>query len=217
MQQGTTQEAAAMRVPEARYAYYRRCQVFRRNGVQCKAPAETGSQICHAHASQLAMAARRERERRAVLAEAVVEMRRRGRPECEMANLFTSFKGIQVTTAVMARAVITGRIDCKTAGQMVLHLQTMSKLLWAYHRAHRGTQREKALTTKDTKEHEGLRRTISDDAELKESEPEKDCSLTVSARCADRPPGEGAKVLQFEGAAFKDRSWAHAPPELKAA
>ncbi len=155
------------RVPEARYSYYRRCQVFRQNGVQCKAPAETGSQICHAHASQLAMAVRRERERRAVLAEAVAEMRKRGRPECEMADLFTDFKGIQVTLAVMSRAVIKGTIDCKTAGQMVVHLQTISKLLWVYHRAHRGTQREKALTTKGTKEHEGLPQMSANERSLK--------------------------------------------------
>jgi hypothetical protein len=126
--------AQEARIPEARYAYYRRCQVFRRNGVQCKAPAETGALICHAHAGQLAMAVRRERERRAVLAEAVTEMRRQGRPECEMADLFMDFKGIQVTTAVMARAVISGRIDCKTAGRMVVQLQTCSKLLWQIHR-----------------------------------------------------------------------------------
>jgi hypothetical protein len=122
------------KVPEARYAYYRRCQVFCRNGEQCKAPAETGSPICHAHAGQLAMAVRRERERRAVLVEAVAEMRKRGMPECEMADLFTDFKGIQVTLAAMARALINGRIDCKTAGQMVVHLQMCSKLLWQIHR-----------------------------------------------------------------------------------
>jgi hypothetical protein len=156
------------RAPEARYAYYRRCQVFRRNGVQCKAPAEKGAHICHAHAGQLAMAVRRERERRAVLAEAVAEMRRRGRPECEMADLFTDFKGIQVTTAVMARAVISGRIDCKTAGQMVVQLQTFSKLLRQIHRkGHKGRKdlpligtdntdlkklpKAEALTTKDTR------------------------------------------------------------------
>ena len=34
-----------------------------------------GHAICHAHAGQLAMAVRRERERRAMLAEAVAEMR----------------------------------------------------------------------------------------------------------------------------------------------
>jgi hypothetical protein len=154
------------RVAEARFAFYRRCQVFRRNGEQCKAPAEKGSHICYAHAGQLAAAVRRERERRAVLTEAVAEMRRRGRPECEMADLFTDFKGINVTLAVMARALIAGRIDCKTAGQMVVYLQTISKLLWLYHRGHRGTQREKALTTKDTKEHEGLPQICEDRCEL---------------------------------------------------
>src|SRR5262245_30425199 len=40
------------RVPEARYAYYRRCQQFRRNGEQCKAPAMKGEDICHRHAEQ---------------------------------------------------------------------------------------------------------------------------------------------------------------------
>ena len=110
--------AESGRIPEARYAYYRRCQVFRKGGEQCKAPAETGSLICHAHAGQLAMAVRRERERRAVLEEAVAEMRRRGNPEFEGKDLFMDFKGIQVTIAVMARALIKGRIDCKTAGKI---------------------------------------------------------------------------------------------------
>src|SRR6476661_6489015 len=120
---------SVMRVPEARYAYYRRCQVFRKGGAQCKAPAEKGSHICYAHAGQLAMAVRRERERRAVLEEAVARMRKRGRPECEMADLFMDFKGINVTLAVMAQALIDGRIDCKTAGRLVVQLQTVSKLL----------------------------------------------------------------------------------------
>src|ERR1051325_2521926 len=127
------------KVPEARYSYYRRCQMFRRNGEQCKTPAEKGAAICHAHAAQQAMAFRRDLERRIMLAEAVAEMRRRGRPECEMADLFTDFKGIQVTLAVMSRAVIKGTIDCKTAGQMVVHLQTMSKLLWQIHRTKTST------------------------------------------------------------------------------
>jgi hypothetical protein len=119
--------------PEARYAYYRRCQVFRKGGEQCKAPAETGSHICHAHAGQLATAVRRARERRAVLEEAVGQMRRRGKPECEMADLFMDFNGIQVTLAVMTQALIDGRVDCKTAGRLVVELQTWSKLLWKLH------------------------------------------------------------------------------------
>jgi hypothetical protein len=134
------------RSPEARYAYYRRCQVFRKSGAQCKAPAEKGSHICHAHAGQLAMAVRRERERRAVLAEAVAQMRKRGKPECEMADLFMDFKGINVTLAVTAQAVIDGRIDCKTAGRLVVHLQTVSKLLWMIHREGRKGRKERQIS-----------------------------------------------------------------------
>jgi len=133
MQQVSTQETTAKRVPEERYAYYRRCQVFRGNGEQCKAPAEKGAQICYAHAGQRSMALRWERERLAVLTEAAEEMRRRGRPEFEMANLFMDFKGIQVTLAAMARALIDGRIDCKTAGRLAVELQSFSKLLWMLH------------------------------------------------------------------------------------
>src|SRR5579864_7813182 len=153
------------KVAEARYAYYRRCQVFRRNGVQCKAPAEKGAHICYAHAGQLALAVRRERERRAVLAEAVAQMRKQGRPDCELADLFMDFKGINMTLAVMAKAVIAGRVDCKTAGRLVVQLQTVSKLLRILHRKgregrkqnqispqicadERRLEKEKALTTK---------------------------------------------------------------------
>jgi hypothetical protein len=132
----------AERVPEARYAYYRRCQLFRRNGEQCKAPAEKGAQICHAHAAQRATAFRRDLERRIVLAEAVAEMRRRGNPECDMDNLLMDFKGVQVTLAVVSRALIAGTIDCKTAGRLLVHLQTMSKLLWMVHRKGREGRKE---------------------------------------------------------------------------
>ena len=130
------------RKPESRYAYYRRCQVFCKSGEQCKAPAEKGSEICHAHAGQLAMAVRRERERRAVLEEAVAQMRKRGRPACEMADLFMDFKGINMTLAVMAQAVIAGRIDCKTAGRLVVQLQTVSKVLRMIYRKGREDRKE---------------------------------------------------------------------------
>jgi hypothetical protein len=105
-----------MRVPEERYSYYLRCQVFRKNGEQCKAPAENGEQICHGHASQQATAVRRERERRAVLAEAVAQMRRKGKTEFEAKDLFMDFNGIQVTLAVMAQALIDGRIARRQEG-----------------------------------------------------------------------------------------------------
>ena len=173
----TEHRQESSRVPETRYSYYRRCQVFRKGGEQCKAPAEKGSHICYAHAGQLATAVRRERERRAVLAEAVAEMRRKGKPECEMADLFTDFKGINVTLAVMAQALIAGRIDCKTAGRLVVHLQTTSKLLWLYHR---GTQRGKDLTTKDTKGRKGLPLIHTDNTDLKRAA--KEPSLTTDPR-----------------------------------
>jgi hypothetical protein len=61
-------------------------------------------------------------------------MRLRGKPEFKAADLFMDFKGIQVTLAVMAQALIDGRIDCKTAGRLAVGLQTASKLLWMMHR-----------------------------------------------------------------------------------
>ena len=133
MQQVGNPESVVRQIPEARYSYYRRCQLFRRSE-QCKAPAEKGSHICYAHAAQQAMAFRRDLERQIVLAEAVAEMRRQGNAECDVTNLLMDFKGIQVTLAVVSRALIHGRIDCKTAGRLLVHLQTMSKLLWMVHR-----------------------------------------------------------------------------------
>jgi hypothetical protein len=158
------------RVPEARYAYYPRCQVFRKGGAQCKGPAEKGTLICHAHAGQLALAVRRERERRAVLAKAVAEMRRLGKPECETADLFMDFKGIQVTAAVMAQALIDGRIDCKTAGRLVVQLQMFSKLLWQIHRKGR----------KDRKENRISPQVYADERRL--DEPGEKPSLTTGAQ-----------------------------------
>ena len=165
------------RAPEARYAYYRRCQVFRKNGEQCKAPAEKGVLICHAHTREQATALRRKLELMVVLAEAVRRMRARGKPEFEVGDIFMDFNAIQITLAVMAQALIDGRIDCKTAGRLAVGLQTASKLLWMVQCKRTSTteaQRhgeepglpqicaeerrlsdEKASTTKDKKGHEG--------------------------------------------------------------
>jgi hypothetical protein len=210
------------RAPEATYAYYRRCQVFRKGGEQCKAPAEKGCHICYAHAGQLAMAVRRERERRAVLEEALAQMRKRGRPECEMADLFMDFKGINMTLAVMAQAVIDGRVDCKTAGRLVVQLQTVSKLLRLYHR---GTQRTAtALTTKDTKNHKELPQICAEERRLDKSGREP--NLTAEARRRGEEPRTKEKRAASEHertrialvteviAIANGRGWAHAPPEL---
>jgi hypothetical protein len=222
-----------IRVPEARYAYYRRCQVFRRGGVQCKAPAETGSHICHAHAGQLAMTVRRERERRAVLEEAVAQMRKRGRPECQLADLFMDFKGINVTLAVMMQAVIDGRIDCKTAGRLVVQLQTVSKLLWMLHRKGREGRKEKRISPQICADERRLKtRTTplinTDGTDLKRSENQ---NLTAEARRRGEKPNTernwaAIRLTSHEHermrialvtevpAIANGRGWAHAPPEL---
>ena len=237
----------AARMPEARYSYYRRCQVFRRNGEQCKAPAETGSLICHAHAGQLATAVRRERERRAVLVEAVAEMRRRGNPECEMADLFTDFKGINVTLAAMARALINGRIDCKTAGQMVMHLQTCSKLLWQIHRRktsttearrHREDQKlpqicadERRLNLRAEERPKALPLINTDDTGRKklpeekplrqinadENKPSMTKNVAVTFSGGSELETKWAKVLPFKEPAFGERCRGHGPPKSEAA
>jgi len=172
-------------------------------------------------------------ERRIVLAEAVAEMRRQGHTKCELANLFTDFKGIQVTLAVMARAIIGGRIDCKTAGRLVVHLQTMSKLLWLYHR---GSQREKNLTTKDTKEHQGsktLPLINTDETDLQDAtknnlaanERKKTRLVLFSPRFSaekarlatiGRVDEDTGMRINLQGRACGDRQ-AHGPPKLKAA
>jgi hypothetical protein len=222
-----------IRVPEARYAYYRRCQVFRRGGVQCKAPAVKGSHICHAHAGQLAMAVRRERERRAVLEEAVAQMRKRGRPECQIADLFMDFKGINVTLAVMMQAVIDGRIDCKTAGRLVVQLQTVSKLLWMLHRKGREGRKEKRVSPQICADERRLKtRTTplinTDGTDLKRSENQ---NLTVEARRRGEKPNTernwaAIRLTSHEHermrialvtevlAIANGRGWAYAPPEL---
>jgi hypothetical protein len=209
----TNQETAGQRIAEARYAYYRRCQIFRKGGEQCKAPAEKGSHICYAHAGQLAMAVRRERERRAVLEEAVAQMRRRGRPQCEMADLFMDFKGINMTLAVMAQAVIAGRIDCKTAGRLVVQLQTVSELLWTLDRT-----KTKNLPLID-----------SDNTDLKKLARTDQNPTTESPRDREQPrAGKNWAANQREGTRISlvakvrvlaERfCWDHAPPErLRAA
>lgn len=202
--------------PEAQYAYYRRCQVFRRSGEQCKAPAEKGAYICHAHAGQLALALRRERECRAVLAEAVSEMRRRGKPECEPVDLFMDFKGIEVTLAKMAQALIDGRIDCKTAGRLLVQLQMASKLLWMAEKA-------KARITAETRrpgEERKARQICADERRLAKGE-ESPALLVVpnsAKRTAEKDRaanlreetriGLMAEVLAFTGI----RSRAYGPP-----
>jgi hypothetical protein len=145
---GTTLGIAASKAysptPEARYAYYRRCQQFRRNGRQCKAPAVKGEPICHKHAEQAAKEERRERQRRELLASPGLG--------------FGDLKAVQRTISAVAQALLDGRIDAKTAGRLIIELQTASKLLWQQqllnHGGHRRTQRKEELRRQEPRKEE---------------------------------------------------------------
>ena len=96
------------RVPEARYAYYRRCQRFRRNGEQCKAPALKGQDLCYKHAEQAAAAKRYDQLRvRLGLAGGVKENRKLHRSLSEL-----------------AQALMDGRLDYKTAAKLTAELKS---------------------------------------------------------------------------------------------
>ena len=179
-------------VPEARYAYYRRCQVFRKNGEQCKAPAEKGAHICYAHACQQRTALRRKIELAVLLAEVVRRMRERGRSDFELEDIFMDFNAIQVTLGVMAQAVISGRIDCKTAGRLAIGLQTAAKLLELYHRVHRETQRKESLTTKDTKKPEEISGDLGSGRSLK-LQPQGLKPAILLASTGPAPPQQAKK------------------------
>jgi hypothetical protein len=115
--------------------------------------------------------------------------------------------------AVVAKALIAGRIDCKTAGRLIVHLQTISKLLWLYHRGHRGTQREKLLTTKDTKGHEGLPRICSDERRL---DREQETSVLPASQ-ADARFAIGNCMYDAEPRVAIDRKIREFPEESRSA
>lgn len=167
-------------------------------------------------AGQLAMAVRREQDLRAVLEEAVAQMRKRGRPECEMADLFMDFKGINMTLAVMAQAVIDGRIDCKTAGRLVVQLQTFSKLLWQIHR--KGTSTEEAQ--RHGEKPNRLPLINAGDTDLKKPDLTAEArrrgeELRTKQNWATGQREETRIALVAKVLAFANtRGWAHAPPEL---
>jgi hypothetical protein len=195
-----SQDSVMTRVPEARYAYYRQCQVFRENGEQCKAPAEKDSHICYAHAGQQALTLRRKLQLMVVLAEVARRMRARGKPEFEVSDIFMDFNAIQVTLAVMAQALLDGRIDCKTTGRLAVGLQTAAKLL-------RLCQRQ-TLTTKNTRS-TSLSQAQGRSGQATEHEEGTNARSTVVAEHAG-----SAKIVLIrntEGTSI-DAERAHGPP-----
>jgi hypothetical protein len=136
---GHTQGARGGIKSEARYAYYRRCQQFRRNGEQCKAPAMKGEPICHRHAEQADMERRRAEQRRAILS----------RPGAGLG----SFRAIQRTIGELAGAILAGSIDAKAAGWLMMEIQTAIRLrkIFTAEARRRGERRRGEVPAKSVK------------------------------------------------------------------
>ena len=92
---------------EPRFAYYRRCQVVRRNGEQCKAPALKGRPLCYKHGEQVE-AARRYHELRRKLG---------------LANGMKGPRRLQEALTEVAQGLLDGRIDYRTAARLTVELQ----------------------------------------------------------------------------------------------
>jgi hypothetical protein len=94
---------------EARYGYYRRCQRFRKNGQQCKAPAMKDADVCYKHEGQ-----------------ADIERRRRAQYTLPpLVNLAT----VQRAIGEVTQALWQDRIDTDYAGELLQKLERASMVL----------------------------------------------------------------------------------------
>ena len=97
---------------EARYGYYRRCQRFRKNGQQCKAPAMKGEPLCHQHAQEAEMELRRQTMRQSFVLPPLRDM-----------------KTIQRQLGEVAKAIIEDRIDDDYAVELLAQLERAAAAL----------------------------------------------------------------------------------------
>ena len=109
---GREMEKSCEMKPQERYAYYRRCQVFRRNGEQCKAPAMKGERLCYKHEQEAAAERRRENMRRCFALPPLVDL-----------------KTVQSGIREVGKAIIDGRIDEDYAGELLDRLHKASRML----------------------------------------------------------------------------------------
>ena len=93
-------------IVEERYGYYRRCQRFRRNGQQCKAPAMKDTDRCYKHQEQ-------------------AEIERRRRAQYTLPPL-VDLKTVQREIGNVAQALIQDRIDEDYAGELLQKLESAS-------------------------------------------------------------------------------------------
>jgi hypothetical protein len=97
---------------EERYAYYRRCQRFRKSGMQCKAPAMKGQDVCYKHEAQEETGRRRAAMRQKFALPPLAD-----------------FKSVQSGIREVGKAIIDGRIDEDYAGELLNQLQNAAVAL----------------------------------------------------------------------------------------
>lgn len=102
-------EALQGQIVEERHGYYRRCQRFRKNGQQCKAPALKGADRCYKHQEQ-------------------ADIERRRREQFTLPPL-VDLKTVQREIGNVAQALIEDRIDEDYAGELLQELERASMVL----------------------------------------------------------------------------------------
>ena len=98
-------------IVEERYGYYRRCQRFRRNGQQCKAPAMKDTDRCYKHQEQ-------------------ADIERRRRAQYTLPPL-VDLNTVQREIGNVMQALLADRIDEDYAGELLHKLERASMALRA--------------------------------------------------------------------------------------
>lgn len=96
-------------IVEERYSYYRRCQRFRKNGQQCKAPAMKDADRCYKHQEQ-------------------ADVERRRRAQYTLPPL-VDLKTVQRALSDVTQALWQDRIDPDYAGELLQKLERASMAL----------------------------------------------------------------------------------------
>jgi hypothetical protein len=96
-------------IVEERYGYYRRCQRFRKDGQQCKAPAMKDADVCYKHQGQ-------------------ADTERRRRAQYTLPAL-VDLATVQRAISDVAQALVQDRIDEDYAGELLHKLEKASLVL----------------------------------------------------------------------------------------
>jgi hypothetical protein len=108
---------------QARYAYYRRCQVVMGSGEQCRCPALKGSDICRNHAEQKRTAERRLKQQVEVLSRAAEKLAKSTGRKSVIEDVFESRRGIQLALDEAMHAIVEDRIDEKAVRELLGELE----------------------------------------------------------------------------------------------